>query len=87
MVDADERASGLTDLGPAEADPGAGGPAEKRAGTLDGVPVEVRRALRQIGAGLAVVSGVWPAAGHAPVAWLNGRRHFDVALATIRSRP
>ncbi len=86
-ADADERASGLTDFGAAAADPGAGGPAETRTARLDGVAVEVRRALRQIGAGLAVVTGVWPTAGHAPVAWLNGRRHFDVALATMRSRP
>jgi hypothetical protein len=82
-VDEEERSAGLA-ASPYGPDPGACGPAVGRPSSLEGVPVEVRRALRQIGPGLAVVSGVWPAPRHAPVAWLNGRRAFDLAVATLR---
>lgn len=83
-TDADERKAGLVDRTPASADHGPGGPAERWEAKLGGIPVEVRRALRQIGPGLLVATAVHPTAAHAPLAWLNGRRHFDLALATLR---
>jgi len=72
-------------LGDRRPDPGAGGVAHTRHGVLGDVPVEARGAVRQIGPGIVLVNGLWPSFEHAPIGWLNGRRHFDIVLATLRA--
>ncbi len=72
--------------GPDEADPGAGGPATRAPGEIDGHPVEVREALRQVGPALVLLGGVWPSSARAPLVRLHARRQFDLLLACARPR-
>lgn len=72
--------------GPGQPDAGAGGPATRFAGEVDGQPVEIREALRQVGPALLVVGGIWPTPARAPLVRLHARRHFDLQLACARPR-
>lgn len=64
------------------ADPGPSGPGESGRVVMGGVAVEHRRLVRQVGAALVVLDGLWRP--DAPVARLNGRRHQDILLAQAR---
>lgn len=85
QADALRRADPDLELGPPEPDLGADGPAERWSGRLGATPVEARRAVRLAGPALILADGLWPSPAHAPVAWLNGRRHLDVLLANARA--
>jgi len=70
-------------LGAPVDDAGPGGPTTRRAGTFRALSVETRHAVRQVGPLLVALDGACPGADRAPLTRLNGRRAFDVALATL----
>lgn len=63
-------------------DPGPSGPGERGEVKIGGAVAEHRRLVRQIGAALVVLDGLWRR--DAPVVRLNGRRHLDILLAQAR---